>query len=131
MALPLVLYPVSVLHVPEWAITEIDKLLFSFVWCNKKPLVKKAVLISEIEKGGLKMPHFESIVNGIKCTWIKRILNANPCKIQMLKTFIHYRNYDVTQIIKCKLDAKYVNFQSKFYKGILEKWFEAYSKVLK
>ena len=129
MALPLVLYPVSVLHVPEWAITEIDKLLFSFVWCNKKPLVKKEVLISEIEKGGLKLPHFESIVNGIKCTWIKRILNANPCKIQMLKTFIHYRNYDVTQIIKCKLDAKYVNFQSKFYKGILEKWFEVYSKV--
>ena len=129
MALPLILYPASVLHVPDWVITEVDDLFFSFVWCQKRPLVKKDVLISNIEKCGLKMPHFASITKGIYCTWIKRILNANPCKLEMLKTFVQYKNYDVSKIIKCKLDKNHVVFKSLFYKDILENWFKVYSTI--
>ena len=41
MALPIILYPASVLPIPQWVIKEIEKIFFSFVWCYKKPLVKK------------------------------------------------------------------------------------------
>ena len=129
MALPLLLYPASVLHVPENVIDEVDKLLFSFVWNDKKSLIKKEVLISNVGNGGLNMPHFESIVKGLKCTWIGRILNASDCKLEMLKTFINYRNYNVIDVIKCKLDTNYVTFKSKFYEDIMKYWYELYSKT--
>ena len=43
-------------------IEEIDKVMFEFLWNNHKPHVSKEVVINEIEKGGLKRSHFESMV---------------------------------------------------------------------
>ena len=45
MALPLILYPVSVLHVPQWVINDVDRLFFNFLWNYKKPYVRKEVII--------------------------------------------------------------------------------------
>ena len=75
------------------------------------------------------MLHFESIVKGIKCTWIKRILEYDDAKLEMLKTFVQYRNYNVKQIVKCKLNVEHDNFQSEFYREVFKNWFEVYSKV--
>ena len=129
MVLPIILYPASVLHIPNWVIFEVDKLFFSFVWCYKKPGIRKEVLIASIEEGGLKMPHFESIVKGMKCTWVKRLLDLDKVKTDMLRSFIQYRKYSVKEIIKCKLALHHVNFNSDFYKQVFESWFEVYGKI--
>ena len=44
-ALPIILYPASVLFTPEHIIDKIDKLFFNFIWPNKKHHVKKNILI--------------------------------------------------------------------------------------
>ena len=47
----------------------------------------------------------------------------------MLKSFISYKNYNILQLIKCKLDTKYIDFKSDFYRGIFDSWYNVYSKV--
>ena len=109
-AIPQILYVASVLPVPHWIVQEVDKLLFSFLWSYKKPYVRKEVIISPIEYGGLKMPHFSSIIKGIKCTWISRLLKADLCKQEMLKTFISYKGKSIPDIIRCKLKTEFIDF---------------------
>ena len=41
------------LFVPDEVLEEVDKLIFDFIWPNKKHHVKKNVLIQNIDKGGL------------------------------------------------------------------------------
>ena len=91
--------------------------------------MRKDVIISSIENGGLAAPHFESIVKSIKCTWVKRLLEASECKIALLKNFVKYKDMNLKDIIKCKLDPQYVTFRSKFYEQIFTSWFEIYSRT--
>ena len=67
---------------------DVDKISFSFLWLNKKAHVKKEVIINEVSKGGLKMPLFSGMVNGMKGTWVKRIMLENLQKSNLLKNFI-------------------------------------------
>ena len=66
VALPQVLYVTSILYTLEWVTAEIDKILFKFLWSDKKPHVKKETIIADIDYGGLKMVHFESMQKAIK-----------------------------------------------------------------
>jgi hypothetical protein len=45
------------------------------MWNNKPPKIKNSTLIADIKHGGLKMPHFETMITSKKILWIKRLLN--------------------------------------------------------
>jgi len=60
----------TIVHVPSEfnlcakdTVIEVNKLLFQFIWKGKDK-VKRISLVGDIDKGGLKAPHVESI---IKC----------------------------------------------------------------
>ena len=76
IGIPQMLYITSCLYTPAWVIEKVDSIFFSFIWPNKKHHVKKETIIGEISKGGIKMPHFESIVKGVKFSWIKRLIQS-------------------------------------------------------
>ena len=127
-ALPQLLYVSSVLYVPEWVFQEVDNIFFDFLWSGKKTHVKKSVIVLNIEDGGLKMPLFEGMVRGIKCTWVKRILSPHYKKHKLLSHFMRYGNLDVNGILTSKLDIKYIKTYSGFYEQVLKYWFDIYSK---
>ena len=128
VVLPQLLYIASVLYTPDWVITKVDNMMLDFLWSNKKHHVKKDVLIKEIENGGLKMPHFYSMIKGLKCTWIKRFLNEDLNRMEILKKFVVYRNINIKSIICTKLDVNNIKFYSNFYKQVFTYWFSLYSK---
>ncbi len=131
MAIPQILYIASVLPVPKWVIKEADQLFFSFLWNNKKHFVSRKVITSSIEQGGLRMPDIKSIIRGIKCTWVTRLIKADPCKQELLKSFILYKGKSIVELLKCKLSAEYITFRNDFYKEIFNDWYEVYSKTSK
>ena len=53
-------------------IKEVNHVPYSFVW-NGKDKVKRLDLINSIEKGGLKMPDIESLVNAQRVVCIKSL----------------------------------------------------------
>ena len=127
IALPQMLYVCSVLYVPKWVIQEVETLMFSFLWSSKKAHVRKEVVITEIKNGGLKMPHFASMVKAIKCTWVKKLISDDFKRTEILKSLVIYRNMTVKDIIMSKLDVKYMKISSLFYEQLLSNWYELYS----
>ena len=54
-------------------IREINDLFYSYLWNNKGDKIKRSVIISEYEKGGLKMVDIATFNKSLKTTWIKKI----------------------------------------------------------
>ena len=127
LILPQILYPATVLYVPDKVIDEVEHLFFRYVWPNKVH-VKREVIVKEIAKGGLKMPLFSSIVKAVKCTWVQRLVKRNPSRNILLEHLVKYKKLNFQNICYSKLDVKHVHFDSLFYKQVLEHWYSIFSR---
>lgn len=77
LALPKLLYSISMLPTPSYLIKQVNKILFNFLW-GKVDRIKRSVLINDYDKGGCKMIDIESYVMSMKCSWLNRIYkNSN------------------------------------------------------
>ena len=65
VALLQLLYVTSIPYTPKWVTAEIDKILFKFLWSDKKTHVMQEIIIADTDYGGLKMIHFESMQKAI------------------------------------------------------------------
>ena len=80
LGLPKLLYPMSVLPIPESVVSTVDNMILDFVWGTKRPKIKKNVIIQNIDQGGLKVPHFATMVEANRISWINRLLNDSRAK---------------------------------------------------
>ena len=58
-------------------IKEINRILYNFV-SKGKDKVKRVSLINDINEGGLKMPHIESMIDAQRITFIQKFLDDSP-----------------------------------------------------
>ena len=122
LALPKILYPMSVLPVPEPIVDIVDNMIIDFLWSKKRPKVKRDVVIQSIENGGLKVPCFATMVEANRISWVKRLLNKNDSKWKLIFTSlmepmcpIHFAE---TPLDKNTLD----NIPLTFYKQVFNVW---------
>ena len=80
LALPKLLYPMSVLPVPAQVVDIVDNMIVDFIWSKRKPKIKKDVIIQEIEDGGLKVPCFAAMVEANRISWVKRLVDEKSAK---------------------------------------------------
>ncbi len=118
---PTLLFVCSNLCVPSEFVKEINDLFFSFLWNGKPAKVKWNTIISDIEHGGMSMPHFPTIVKAAKAMWIKRMLSGDDANWKKLALYLACIN---SFELSCKNDAVYVNSMTSFYEQILSAWFE-------
>ena len=74
------------------------------------------------------MPLFSGMVRSVKCAWIKRIISDTFTRRGLINSLFVYKILTVNELIKHKLDIKYITFYSKFLKQVLEYWYEFYCK---
>ena len=60
--IPIFLYRASLISVNKDFVKDVNKIIFDFIWKGKDK-VKRSALISDIEDGGLKAPHLDSIID--------------------------------------------------------------------
>jgi hypothetical protein len=75
LALPKVLYTVTVLPIPTGIVEELDRICYNFLWGNTEK-VKRNVLINKIDKGGIQFLDVQSLFESVKAAWVVRLLNA-------------------------------------------------------
>ena len=56
---------------PTDVVQKANNMLFRFLW-NGTDKMKRLAAIADIENGGIKMPHLESIIDALKIVWVKR-----------------------------------------------------------
>ena len=66
----------NMLSVPTDILKDANKIFHTFLW-NGPDKVKRNAMIADYDKGGLKMPHIESIVKTQKIMWAKRFISSN------------------------------------------------------
>ena len=119
-ALPKVLYRLTLISSNKEFIKKINT-LFSFVWKGKDN-VKRAVLINQIEKGGLKMPDLNSMIFAQRIMCIKKYLTPNAASWKYFLDF-HLRKVGGKFLFHCNFNYSKLSITlPKFYKECIMTW---------
>ena len=122
LAVPQLLYPMSVLPVPNIVVELVDSMILDFIWCKRRPKIKKDVIVQNIYKGGIKVPSFSSMLEANRISWIKRIIDNSEAKWKcILSEFI--QPFTLQDFSECFLDNETINaIGIPFYVQIYHVW---------
>lgn len=85
-------------------VKEANKIIFDFIWKGKDK-VKHSALISDIQDGGLKAPHLNSIIETQRVICCKKLANDQPCGWKTI--LLHYlKPVGGKLILCCDFDLK-------------------------
>ena len=127
-AIPKLMYRASVLPISNDLIKEADSLFYYFIW-NGKDKVKRNVMISEVEKGGLDMLNIDSMVCTRRVICIKKYLEdyKSPWKDFLNEILIPVVG---KLILHCKFDTSKLSiYLQSFYKQCFDAWSEVNAKT--
>ena len=129
-AIPKFMYKAILIPVSQDLISEINKLLYGFIWKGKDK-VKRSVLINDIDDGGLKMLDIQSMISAQRVTSLKKymeVYNSTWKSIldfflrQVGGKFLLHRNFDTHNL---------PIYLPEFYKECLEAWMELKPSTVK
>ena len=123
LALSQIVYLVSSICIPKWAINEINKELYSFVWKYTRDKICRKVLINDLNKGGMKMLDLKSFCTAAKAVWCQRLYKSkNETWTILPKT---YMDQSVLNLLMCMNVEKETHLPLKlpqFYKEAILSW---------
>lgn len=76
-ALSQILHISSILPVPVKFISDLEEIVYNFLWNGKQHKVKKHVIIQKYENGGQNMISIQDMITGQRLTWIQKYLRRN------------------------------------------------------
>ncbi len=71
MALQKLLYPMSVLPIPNKVVIIVHNMILNFICSLRKPKIKKNLIVQNIENGGVKVLNFVTMVETYRISWIQ------------------------------------------------------------
>ena len=74
LAVSQILYAVEMKHIDRKYINEINKVLWDFLWCNKKCTINRRICLLPRQMGGLGLADLDIIVKVKRVKWIIRVL---------------------------------------------------------
>ena len=108
--------------VPDSVIKEAKSIFSKFVW-NGPNKMKEFAAIGDIQQGGMKMPHLESIIESLRAIWVKRYESNNyhPWKEFIIEGL---KSTGSVSIINRKIPQNVVENTelSQFNKEIIKSW---------
>ena len=75
--IPIFLYRASLISVNREFMKDVNKIILDFIWKGKDK-IKRSALISDIEDGGLKAPHLDSIIETRRILCCKKLASDQP-----------------------------------------------------
>lgn len=119
-------YILSPLPTNHKVIGEINNIFFNFLWDGKGDKIKRDIMISDYENGGLKMIDIKVFNRALKSGWIKKYLdNDNHGKWKLLFD-LELRKFGGEEIFRGNLSkedlSKYIKISDTFTSEILQIW---------
>ena len=117
-------YVSSLIVVPGWVISEVDKISFEFLW-KGKDRIKRNILYQNYEFGGLRMNNYKLFIKTQRIMWLKRLIYGEKeigwkmffdhCSRKVGGRFIVLCDYEIS---KLKTDLPL------FYIEVLKAWYD-------
>ncbi len=123
LILPQIQFLFSMIYIPEIYLSQIDKLLFSYLWNNKPAKIRKSTIIAPIENGGLAMVDVFAVHTAAKCIWLKRLISESNSKwkVTMWK-MLNFEKHILNKIPDNSISEKTL---TKFHKQVILSWIES------
>ena len=117
--IPIFLYRTSLISLDKEFVKEANKIIFDFIWKGKDK-VKRSALISDIEDGGLKAPHLNSIIETQRILCCKKLANDQPSGWKII--LLHYlKPVGGKLVLCCDFDLKKLTIKlPAFYEECLK-----------
>ena len=124
--IPVFMYRAGLVCSHKEIVKEINKIIFNFIWKGKDK-VKRSALISDVENGGLRAPHLESIIKAQRIMCCKKFANSQQSSWKII--LLHYlRQVGGRLFLSCNFNVKKLPVTlPKFYVECLQT-FSAESK---
>jgi len=127
LALSKLVFISSVTETPKNFATEVNKIVFDFIWKKKPAKIKKTTLIKRKSDGSLGMKDFVLFDKTLKLTWVKRLCSDSDAPWKYIpKSFLS----TVGGIFQCNYDHNFLDLNGhlpEFYKQIIHHWQEIMS----
>ena len=122
----LFIYLASLVHVPDKAITMINRVAFTFLWRDSTEWVSRSSATQSIQKGGLGVLHFLHKLQSLRTMWIKRFVTGpdHPWKY----FFRHWlRRAFLAEPVELAFELQMLNTSTlnrlpKFYRSVIIAW---------
>ena len=126
LILPQVTHLFSMTFTLQNFLVQLDKLIFTFLWRDKPPRIKRVTIIASIEDGGLKMIDILAFHQAQKFVCMKNLILEGEKVLSLLLTITGVQK----TVLKHKLPLEYLNQFScdPFHKQLLECWFSIKSR---
>ena len=112
------MYILSPLPTNHNAIGEIHNILFNFLWDGKGDKIKRDIMISDYENGGLRMIDIKLFNKALKLSWIKKYLDTENHGKWKLLFDLQLRPFGGEAIFRGNLSkkdlAKYITISDAF-----------------
>lgn len=120
LIVPKFVYVASLLTIPKWAVQELNRLIFKFLWRGVDKVTRLST-INDYQKSGLKMIDLETMVKSLRLAWLKRIFSEND---STWKNYLRYqlKSFGGLFLFHCNYDVKDVLIKSPFYSELLQWW---------
>jgi hypothetical protein len=113
-----IIYLASSHSISKKSLVEIDKLIFNFLWDGKPPKIKRNVIISSLENGGIKIPLFSEKYKSLRIFWLKSCLNNSN---QLWKAYLsEICGIDTHKIVSAGTSSKSLPNLPPFYSEIFD-----------
>ena len=107
---------------PDTFASEVNKLIFDYIWKYKNSKIIKSTLIKSKEIGGLNMVDFSLFDKALKISWVGRLCSEGNQPRKFIPLHV-----GGALIFRCNYDLKYLKLSAKlptFYKDIISHWQE-------
>ena len=126
--IPVFMYRAGLVCSHKEIVKEVNKIIFNFIWKGKGK-VKRSALISDVENGGLRAPHLESIIKAQRIMCCKKFANFQQSSWKII--LAHYlRQVGGRLLLSCNFSVKKLPVTlPKFYVECLQTFSEHSASV--
>ena len=103
-------------------------MFYNFLWDGKGDKIKRSIMISDYENGGLRVLDLNSLNKALKLSWVRKYLNDNNSRKWKLLFDFQLEDYGGVEFFRGNLDrkdvSKYINVPDPFIAEIFQIWTE-------
>ena len=121
LAIPKLTFVCSVVDTPSGFTTEVNEIIFGYVWKQKHRKLNKATIIKSKNEGGLNMIDFLLFDKALKVTWVKCRCPDDTRQWKFIPLSL-LSNVGETLLFQCNYDIRYLDINEHlptFYRDIM------------
>lgn len=106
---------------PQEFITELDAIIFRFIWSGKPEKIRRSSMIGTISSGGLNVTHTKYFIHSLKCTWVNRYNNSSDNYWKLFFDF-HLKKYGKSLLFNCNYKIIDIHISNAFIYDVCHAW---------